>query len=59
MLNLFVLKDILAETDVSVELPPSDSISETVVLRGEPEKLGQALTTVYAKVCFKLWLDDK
>lgn len=43
------LQDILAETEVSVELPPSDSISETVVLRGEPEKLGQGLTTVYAK----------
>ncbi|XP_076803941.1 vigilin-like isoform X2 [Clavelina lepadiformis] len=43
------LQDILAETEVSVELPPSDSLSETVTLRGEPEKLGQALTTVYAK----------
>nr|CAB3252263.1 vigilin [Phallusia mammillata] len=43
------LQDILAETDVSVELPPSDSLSETVVLRGEPDKLGHALTAVYAK----------
>nr|XP_026691860.1 vigilin isoform X2 [Ciona intestinalis] len=43
------LQDILAEADVSVELPPTDSLSETVVLRGEPGKLGQGLTIVYAK----------
>lgn len=47
------LQEILERTGVSVEIPPSDSISETVILRGEPEKLGQALTEVYAKVvCF-------
>ena len=44
------LQEILERTGVSVEIPPSDSISETVILRGEPEKLGQALTEVYAKV---------
>lgn len=44
------LQEILERTGVSVEMPPSDSISETVILRGEPEKLGQALTEVYAKV---------
>uniref|UniRef100_H2ZHB1 K Homology domain-containing protein n=1 Tax=Ciona savignyi TaxID=51511 RepID=H2ZHB1_CIOSA len=43
------LQDILAEASVSVELPPADSLSETVVLRGEPSKLGQGLTIVYAK----------
>ncbi|KAF5921534.1 hypothetical protein HPG69_009102 [Diceros bicornis minor] len=43
------LQEILERTGVSVEIPPSDSISETVILRGEPEKLGQALTEVYAK----------
>ncbi|KAG8508285.1 Vigilin [Galemys pyrenaicus] len=43
------LQEILERTGVSVEIPPSDSTSETVILRGEPEKLGQALTEVYAK----------
>ncbi|KAK2538717.1 Hdlbp [Columba livia] len=43
------LQEILEKTGVSVEIPPTDSSSETVILRGEPEKLGQALTEVYAK----------
>ncbi|XP_072896689.1 high density lipoprotein binding protein a isoform X1 [Hemitrygon akajei] len=43
------LQEILERTGVSVEIPPSDSNSETVILRGEPDKLGQALTEVYAK----------
>uniref|UniRef100_A0A3Q4FXF5 Vigilin n=1 Tax=Neolamprologus brichardi TaxID=32507 RepID=A0A3Q4FXF5_NEOBR len=44
------LQEILDRTGVSVEIPPSDSSSETVILRGEPDRLGQALTEVYAKV---------
>ncbi|XP_056217856.1 vigilin-like [Falco biarmicus] len=44
------LQEILEKTGVSVEIPPTDSSSETLILRGEPEKLGQALTEVYAKV---------
>uniref|UniRef100_A0A668AKQ0 Vigilin n=1 Tax=Myripristis murdjan TaxID=586833 RepID=A0A668AKQ0_9TELE len=44
------LQEILERTGVSVEIPPSDSSSETVILRGEPDRLGQALTEVYAKV---------
>lgn len=43
------LSEILAETGVSVEVPPLDSTSETITLRGEAEKLGIALTAVYAK----------
>lgn len=43
------LQEILDRTGVSVEIPPSDSTSETVILRGEPDRLGQALTEVYAK----------
>ncbi|KAM6921829.1 LOW QUALITY PROTEIN: high density lipoprotein binding protein a [Xenentodon cancila] len=43
------LQEILDKTGVSVEIPPSDSGSETVILRGEPDRLGQALTEVYAK----------
>ncbi|XP_035508607.1 high density lipoprotein binding protein a isoform X1 [Morone saxatilis] len=43
------LQEILDKTGVSVEIPPSDSSSETVILRGEPDRLGQALTEVYAK----------
>lgn len=47
------LQEILEKTGVSVEIPPTDSSSETVILRGEPEKLGQALTEVYAKVLMR------
>lgn len=46
------LQEILDRTGVSVEIPPPDSSSETVILRGEPDRLGQALTEVYAKVSF-------
>jgi len=44
------LQEILDRTGVSVEIPSLDSSSETVILRGEPDRLGQALTEVYAKV---------
>lgn len=43
------LDEILAETGVAVEVPPLDSTSETITLRGEQEKLGPALTMVYSK----------
>uniref|UniRef100_A0A1W7R994 Vigilin n=1 Tax=Hadrurus spadix TaxID=141984 RepID=A0A1W7R994_9SCOR len=43
------IQEILDQTDVSVEMPSLDSPSETVTLRGEQEKLGSALTLVYAK----------
>uniref|UniRef100_A0A3P9HED1 Vigilin n=1 Tax=Oryzias latipes TaxID=8090 RepID=A0A3P9HED1_ORYLA len=43
------LQEILEATGVSVEMPPLDSSSETIILRGEPDKLGPALTQVYAK----------
>ncbi len=46
------LQEILQNTGVSVEMPPLDSASETIILRGEPDKLGPALTQVYAKVSF-------
>jgi len=44
------LQEILAETGVSVEVPPLDSSSDTITLRGDSEKLGLALTAVYTKV---------
>lgn len=43
------LSEILAQTGVSVEVPPGESPSETITLRGEQEKLGTALTLVYTK----------
>lgn len=43
------LQEILTLTGVSVEMPPLDSDLETITLRGEPDKLGQALTQVYEK----------
>lgn len=44
------LSEILAESGVSVEVPALDSPLETITLRGDTEKLGIALTNVYAKV---------
>uniref|UniRef100_A0A4D5R9H2 Vigilin n=1 Tax=Scolopendra viridis TaxID=118503 RepID=A0A4D5R9H2_SCOVI len=43
------LQEILAQTGVSVEIPPFESSTETITLRGEQDKLGPALTLVYAK----------
>lgn len=43
------LQEIFEETGVSVEMPSSDSNSETITLRGEQEKLGPALTVLYEK----------
>ena len=34
---------------VSVEVPPDKSDQSTITLRGEPDKLGLALTQVYEK----------
>jgi hypothetical protein len=45
----YTLQEILERTDVSVEVP-QEGTSETVTLRGEPDKLGAALTVVYEKV---------
>ena len=44
------LHEILAETGVSVEVPPLDTPSDTITLRGDADKLGLALTAVYTKV---------
>jgi len=43
------INEILSETGVYVEMPSSDSPSETITLRGPQEKLGLALTKVYEK----------
>ena len=45
------LMEILAATGVSVEVPPTDNSSETITLRGDPDKLGPALTMLYSKAC--------
>ena len=44
------LQEILADTGVSVEVPPLDTPSDTITLRGDADKLGMALTAVYTKV---------
>ncbi|CAG5097692.1 Oidioi.mRNA.OKI2018_I69.XSR.g15189.t1.cds [Oikopleura dioica] len=41
------IQDILEEHGVIVEVPPQDSSSEEIVLRGEPQALGNAITAVY------------
>jgi len=43
------IAEILQESGVSVEMPPTDSDKETITLRGPQEKLGLALTKVYEK----------
>lgn len=43
------LQDILKESGVSVEVPSSDSNSDTITLRGPSERLGNALSLVYQK----------
>lgn len=43
------IAEILSATGVSVEMPTTDSSSETITLRGPQDKLGGALTMVYAK----------
>lgn len=44
-----VLAEILRQTGVSIEVPPTDNPSETITLRGEQDKLGPALTLLYEK----------
>lgn len=43
------LDDIFRETEVIVELPPEDSDSETIVLRGPKDKIGDAVGAVYQR----------
>lgn len=43
------IQEILQLTGVSVEIPPSDSKSDTITLRGPQDKLGSALSAVYEK----------
>jgi KH domain len=43
------LMEILAATGVSVEVPSSETTAETITLRGDPDKLGPALTMLYSK----------
>ena len=41
------INEILSETGVYVEMPSSDSKSETITLRGPQEKLGLGETTTF------------
>jgi len=43
------IQDILRSTGVSIEMPTLVSPNETITLRGDPDKLGVALTMVYEK----------
>lgn len=43
------IQEILRDTGVSVEIPSSDTKSDTITLRGPQDKLGLALSTVYTK----------
>lgn len=43
------IDEILRETDVSVEVPQEDEKSDSITLRGPPERLGDALALIYSK----------
>lgn len=43
------LQELFEQTGVWVEVPPQDSDLETIVLRGDPQNLGHALSLVYEK----------
>lgn len=43
------IQEILRITGVSVEMPASDAPTDTIILRGPHDKLGNALATVYEK----------
>jgi len=43
------IQEILRITGVSVEMPSTDAATDTIILRGPHEKLGNALATVYEK----------
>lgn len=43
------IQEILRSSGVSVEMPTLDSDNETITLRGDADKLGNALTQVYEK----------
>ena len=50
------LHSILESTGVWVDLPPHDSDSNSVTLRGNPAKFGDALNIIFAKVTIRLLL---
>lgn len=43
------IQEILRITGVSVEMPATDAATDTIILRGPHDKLGNALATVYEK----------
>jgi len=43
------IQEILRVTGVSIEMPPTNGNNETITLRGDPDKLGNALTLLYEK----------
>lgn len=43
------IQEILRITGVSVEMPSTDAATDTIILRGPHDKLGNALATVYEK----------
>ena len=43
------IQEILKITGVSVEMPATDAVTDTIILRGPHDKLGNALATVYEK----------
>ena len=46
------IAEILHDTGVSVEMPPSETTTETITLRGPQDKLGQGeCVCVYVCVC--------
>ncbi|GMT13662.1 hypothetical protein PFISCL1PPCAC_4959, partial [Pristionchus fissidentatus] len=53
------IADILKTTGVSVEMPEVDTTSDVITLRGDPARLGDALTLVYAKASSTITAQSK
>ncbi|RWS13999.1 vigilin-like protein [Dinothrombium tinctorium] len=53
------LQEFFKQTGVSVEMPPIESASETITLRGEQDKLGPALKLCYEKATSEIEVSMK
>lgn len=53
------IAEILRSTGVSVEMPEVDTASDVITLRGDPARLGDALTQVYARASSTITAQSK
>ncbi|GMR35164.1 hypothetical protein PMAYCL1PPCAC_05359 [Pristionchus mayeri] len=53
------IAEILRSTGISVEMPEVDTASDVITLRGDPARLGDALTQVYARASSTITAQSK